>query len=262
MNFRLIGIRSQYLIELKLKCHRYWTDSDSYCFYKNYYVTLTAKPIELDGCIIRQLKIRYTTDPTPTNSRPTSKLVSQSASSLTVNNHQHNSDLFTEYEFMQFHLVNWPDHGVPDNIESIISILSIVRQKMVENNRLANESLNKLNPSKSNAKKCQLPLSSDFLLVHCSAGCGRTGTIIAIDQIWNLINENVRVNKLLFIFLEIDFVMVYKLKKKYYIHIFKEAQLVVFVVRDSAGFERTTNCHDSNFGIIFSVQIIIILINF
>lgn len=193
--------------------------------------------VDLDGCRIRQLKIRYLSSSSPggpygasaemppmnngggnsstLNHRNSKHLVSQSTSSLTIvndsngahhNHHQnyhHNnhggeyssssSSMFSEYEFTQFHLMSWPDHGVPDSIEPVMQILSIVRQRMSENNRQANEQLNKFNASKSSAKKCHMPLSNDYLLVHCSAGCGRTGTIIAIDQIWNLLIENVTI---------------------------------------------------------------------
>lgn len=201
-------------------------------FAKNHSVTVKSKQ-ELDGCIIRQLKVRYispsslssTTSSSNNNTQEyhstnssmrhhssgsTKQLMSQSASSLAFDDHYHHynhhynnhhyhapppppseaaTPLFSEYEFTQFHLVAWPDHGVPDSIESVISILARVRQKMLENNRIANEQLGK--HGKSAKKSCHVPLSNDFLLVHCSAGCGRTGTIIAIDQVWNLLNENV-----------------------------------------------------------------------
>ena len=45
----------------KTKCHRYWTDkvNESYTFYKNYNVSLKSKPTILDGCVIRELVVRY-----------------------------------------------------------------------------------------------------------------------------------------------------------------------------------------------------------
>ena len=55
-----------------------------------------------------------------------------------------------------FHYTAWPDHGVPQNAMSLISFICRVR---------------KLHP-----------LSLDQpLLVHCSAGVGRTGTFILLD---------------------------------------------------------------------------------
>lgn len=107
----------------KLKCHRYWPENseESYTFYKNYSISHRTEPIILDDCIIRNLKVKY------------------------MPNLNNNEQTYQEYEFTQFHLVNWPDHGVPNNVDSILEILSIVRKKMIENNRLTNESLNKLN---------------------------------------------------------------------------------------------------------------------
>lgn len=94
------------------------------------------------------------------------------------NNSESNVNLIKEYEFTQYHLTDWPDHGVPENIEPIMSVLHLVRQKMSD-------------LSKSNSKTHKSRHNSDYLAVHCSAGCGRTGTIIAIDQLWTLMLENV-----------------------------------------------------------------------
>ena len=58
----------------------------------------------------------------------------------------------------QLHYTAWPDHGVPDNVMSLIGFIRHVR---------------KVHPVSQ-----QQPL-----LVHCSAGVGRTGTLILLDII-------------------------------------------------------------------------------
>lgn len=130
--------------------------------------------------MIRNLKVRYAPSQ---NSQQLQKQTSNGSA---------NVEFMKEYEFTHYHLTDWPDHGVPDNVESIINILNLVRQNMVKNNHVANELLNSSSLiNKTNKIKAILPLSKDYLAVHCSAGCGRTGTIIAIDQVWTLMNENV-----------------------------------------------------------------------
>lgn len=71
-----------------------------------------------------------------------------------------------ERTICQFHYWTWPDHGVPTTVGPIVDLVRLVRD-------------------------CQ---ASEALpvLVHCSAGCGRTGTICAIDYVWGLM----RVGKL------------------------------------------------------------------
>ncbi|XP_006865196.1 PREDICTED: receptor-type tyrosine-protein phosphatase eta [Chrysochloris asiatica] len=67
----------------------------------------------------------------------------------------------------QFHFTSWPDHGVPDTTDLLINFRHLVRDYM----------------------KQSAPESP--ILVHCSAGVGRTGTFIAIDRlIYQMENEN------------------------------------------------------------------------
>ncbi|KAM3587470.1 uncharacterized protein V6R79_006338 [Siganus canaliculatus] len=61
----------------------------------------------------------------------------------------------------QFHYMNWPDHDVPSSFDSILDMIGLMREYQEHDD---------------------VPIC-----VHCSAGCGRTGAICAIDYTWNLL---------------------------------------------------------------------------
>lgn len=65
---------------------------------------------------------------------------------------------------VQLHYVEWPDRGVPRCIPGILDLIEYFRDKQ------------ELNKDKTPP-----------VLVHCSAGCGRTGTILVIDYVLSLL---------------------------------------------------------------------------
>ncbi|XP_061466168.1 receptor-type tyrosine-protein phosphatase eta [Rhineura floridana] len=69
------------------------------------------------------------------------------------------SDSSESHPVRQFHFTAWPDHGVPETTDLLISFRHMVQEYMKQN-----------------------PPTSPTL-VHCSAGVGRTGTFIAIDRL-------------------------------------------------------------------------------
>ncbi|XP_063155894.1 tyrosine-protein phosphatase non-receptor type 22 [Candoia aspera] len=64
-----------------------------------------------------------------------------------------------------FHYKNWPDHDVPSSINSIFEFINEIRCYQAHND---------------------VPIC-----VHCSAGCGRTGVICAIDYTWTLLKDSI-----------------------------------------------------------------------
>ena len=67
---------------------------------------------------------------------------------------------------MHFQYTGWPDFDAPTNTESIIALVGELRKKVTYLRK----------------KECKV-------LVHCSAGVGRTGTFIALYQIMEQLKE-------------------------------------------------------------------------
>ena len=80
-----------------------------------------------------------------------------------------------------FHYLKWPDFGIPQSFKSILEMIQYKNQ-LVKERHLNNN-----------------------LLVHCTAGCGRTGVYITIDsliQAWKNLKQRV---------MDLDIDLVYKL---------------------------------------------------
>uniref|UniRef100_H3ABY9 protein-tyrosine-phosphatase n=1 Tax=Latimeria chalumnae TaxID=7897 RepID=H3ABY9_LATCH len=71
----------------------------------------------------------------------------------------------TERTVWQYHFKTWPDHGVPTDPGGVLDFLEEVNHKQ--------ESISEAGP----------------IVVHCSAGIGRTGTFIVIDILIDVIRE-------------------------------------------------------------------------
>ncbi|XP_047452257.1 receptor-type tyrosine-protein phosphatase beta isoform X4 [Mugil cephalus] len=118
----------------RVKCEQYWSSGTKHC--DDITVTTTSE-IPLDDWTIRDFDIKYV----------------KTAETRSVRH---------------FHFTAWPDHGVPETTELLISFRHLVREHMNQYSRHS--------PT----------------VVHCSAGVGRTGTFIAIDRlIFQIERENI-----------------------------------------------------------------------
>ncbi|XP_040893830.1 receptor-type tyrosine-protein phosphatase eta isoform X2 [Toxotes jaculatrix] len=117
----------------RVKCEQYWSSGTKH--FENITVT-TASEIPLEDWTIRDFDIKNV----------------KTAETRSVRH---------------FHFTAWPDHGVPETTELLISFRHLVREHMDQYSR------------------------NSPTVVHCSAGVGRTGTFIAIDRlIFQIEREN------------------------------------------------------------------------
>ncbi|XP_014484080.1 PREDICTED: tyrosine-protein phosphatase 10D isoform X2 [Dinoponera quadriceps] len=65
---------------------------------------------------------------------------------------------------IQLHFKDWPDHDVPEDFDPMINFCQIMRRN--------------------------ISTSKGFVVVHCSAGIGRTGTLISIDILLQHLRDN------------------------------------------------------------------------
>ncbi|XP_033997468.1 receptor-type tyrosine-protein phosphatase beta isoform X6 [Trematomus bernacchii] len=118
----------------RVKCEQYWAQGTKH--FENITVTTTSE-IALEDWTIRDFDIKNV----------------KTAETRSVRH---------------FHFTAWPDHGVPQTTELLISFRHLVREHM--------DQFSRHSPT----------------VVHCSAGVGRTGTFIAIDHLmFQIERENI-----------------------------------------------------------------------
>ena len=74
----------------------------------------------------------------------------------------------------QIQYLAWPDHGVPEDYDDFIQMVTLLRKKR---NQVDNQ-------SNQQQKVC----------VHCSAGIGRTGVLISVETAMNQIEQGLKLD--------------------------------------------------------------------
>ncbi|XP_051846008.1 receptor-type tyrosine-protein phosphatase H isoform X11 [Antechinus flavipes] len=78
-------------------------------------------------------------------------------------------DLKESLSVRQFHFTAWPDHGVPRSPDPLLAFQALLREQLEQN------------------------VEGGPPIVHCSAGVGRTGTLIAVDVLLRQLQKHRRV---------------------------------------------------------------------
>jgi len=73
-------------------------------------------------------------------------------------------------EISQLHFLGWPDFGIPDSPNHILNLIDKANSTQL---KAAQSSLQPIGP----------------MVVHCSAGCGRTGAFCTIDTTLSILND-------------------------------------------------------------------------
>lgn len=132
-NVRVILMACKEVEVGKKKCARYWPSTSSEDEeYGNIHVHLKEENWFADDCVERTLEVKHDGE----NDR---RIVTQ------------------------FQYTGWPDHGIPDDIDVILTMIAKMREIRAREKSFAP------------------------VIVHCSAGCGRTGTICAVDYAWDVL---------------------------------------------------------------------------
>lgn len=88
-----------------------------------------------------------------------------------------NSAIKSKRDIFQVHFTGWPDHGVPSTTDSFLEVIKHVNT-LYRNSVYSPQGLGKVTGS-----------STGGIIVHCSAGLGRTGVFIAAHFLIQLATE-------------------------------------------------------------------------
>jgi len=188
------------------KSHRYWPEDGSEQ-YGDIEVSLLNEEA-CDGFIVREFMVTYVGDQTPTDSgnqlsinqgqmgdrkcpelgsSPSPRLRSLSTS-VTKGNLVASGGGSGVVVVRQYHYMAWPDHGVPPDSKTLLDIIHNI-EASARNKNLMNR---KRSLALSDPISVGLYDTCGPMVVHCSAGIGRTGTFMIIRDTMSKMHELLR----------------------------------------------------------------------
>ncbi|RDL38263.1 uncharacterized protein BP5553_02603 [Venustampulla echinocandica] len=159
----------------QVKCHPYWSSQD---YGQLRLKSLSEKKVSLDPKQRRMSESRRDTSRRRANTTmesappaPASEIPYAIVRKFTLS---HAAHPFTPMrEITQVHYSSWPDFGAPANANQLLSLVEL-------SNLMQHTAASPTQSPRSDDP--ELDQSPRPMLVHCSAGCGRTGTFCAIDS--------------------------------------------------------------------------------
>lgn len=170
----------------QLKCHPYWTAQDCGQFKIK---ALSEKKVSLDPRKHRRSSARQDSS----GRRRANTALDSSPPDADSGDHphvvvrkfalSHSTQPFAPMrEITQLHYSSWPDFGAPAQPSHLLILIGLA-------NSLQRGVLPPAVASQSKPDEPEPAQSSRPILVHCSAGCGRTGTFCAVDSVIDILKR-------------------------------------------------------------------------
>jgi protein tyrosine phosphatase len=166
----------------QLKCHPYWNSNNYGPLKLN---ALSEKKVSLDPTQHRKPAERHDSGRrramTSSESAPPPIQAEQPHVVVRKFSLSHDAHPFSPMrEITQVHYSSWPDFGAPASASQLLSLVELSNQIQ-----------------RASTSATQSPRSSDPendqnvrpMLVHCSAGCGRTGTFCTVDSVIDMLKR-------------------------------------------------------------------------
>ena len=165
----------------QLKCHPYWSSKE--------YGPLKLKALSEKRVSLDPRKHRASTDHRESGRRRANTsaekvpplMVEQPHAVIRKFTLSHACHPFSPIrEITQVHYSSWPDFGAPASPNQLLGLVELSNQMQ----RLASSSTQ--SPRSSDPENDQ---TARPILVHCSAGCGRTGTFCTVDSVIDMLKR-------------------------------------------------------------------------
>ncbi|CAI2187381.1 11565_t:CDS:1 [Funneliformis geosporum] len=142
----------------KIKCSKYWPETNSMPFFypeSGLKVEIESEELEPNfSSLIRTFRLEL-------NSQGGGEMINSQGDGSSP---PQSGDNIEVRKVTQLYFVGWPDHGVPDSPDIILNLIKKTNQFQQQYQQESGNDV-EIGPA----------------VIHCSAGCGRTGTFCTID---------------------------------------------------------------------------------